>query len=125
MCRRLSTCPLAERHLVNPRSFRKAWKLMTGWRIGMIQPRDSGIETSGNVWLRSRGSKQKEVRRPESSKERSASLSPARTVNSPQTAPGAFLLMAVNRRLLKERLNLNPGLKQKTKSAKQSHLKLL
>ena len=36
----------------------------------------------------------------------------------------AFLLMAVNRRLLKERLNLNPGLKQKTKRAKQSHLKL-
>ncbi len=36
----------------------------------------------------------------------------------------AFLLMAVNRRLLKERLNLNPGLKQKTKRATQSHLKL-
>jgi hypothetical protein len=36
----------------------------------------------------------------------------------------AVLLMAVNRRLLKERLNLNPGLKQKTKRAKQSHLKL-
>ena len=36
----------------------------------------------------------------------------------------AFLLMAVNRRLLKERLNLNPGLKHKTKRAKQSHLKL-
>ncbi len=32
--------------------------------------------------------------------------------------------MAVNRRLLKERLNLNPGLKQKTKPARQSHLKL-
>ncbi len=32
--------------------------------------------------------------------------------------------MAVNRRLLKERLNLNPGLNQKTKPAKQSHLKL-
>jgi hypothetical protein len=36
----------------------------------------------------------------------------------------AYPLMAVNRRLLKERLNLNPGLKQKTKRAAQSHLKL-
>jgi hypothetical protein len=32
--------------------------------------------------------------------------------------------MAVNRRLLKERLNLSPGLKQKTKRATQSHLKV-
>ncbi len=32
--------------------------------------------------------------------------------------------MAVNRRLLKERLNLDTGLKQKTKPGKRSHLKL-
>lgn len=31
---------------------------------------------------------------------------------------------AVNRRLLKERLNLNPGLKGKTKAARESHLNL-
>ena len=34
------------------------------------------------------------------------------------------LLMAVNRRLPKERLNLDPGLNAETKSAAQSHLKL-
>jgi len=33
--------------------------------------------------------------------------------------------MAVNRRLLKERLNLNPGLIGKTKQAAKNHLKLL
>jgi hypothetical protein len=32
--------------------------------------------------------------------------------------------MAVNRRLLKERLNLDPGLMQETKTAKKNHLKL-
>jgi hypothetical protein len=32
--------------------------------------------------------------------------------------------MAVNRRLLKERLNLDPGLKQKTKFGARSHLKV-
>jgi hypothetical protein len=72
---------------MNPSSFRKVWYLMTGWWIGTIQPRESGIELSGNVWLHYKGSIQEEVRRPERSKERSAFLSPARTVNSPQTAP--------------------------------------
>jgi hypothetical protein len=32
--------------------------------------------------------------------------------------------MAVNRRLLKERLNLDPGLEEKTKAAGKSHLNL-
>ena len=32
--------------------------------------------------------------------------------------------MAVNRRLLKERLNLDPGLLRKTKAAGNNHLKL-
>jgi len=32
--------------------------------------------------------------------------------------------MAVNRRLLKERLNLDPGLKRKTKQVGKNHLKL-
>jgi hypothetical protein len=42
--------------------------------------------------------------------------------NSPQTALET-LLMAVNRRLLKERLNLDPGLIRKTKPRKKNHLK--
>ncbi len=85
--RRSSTYSLAERRVPNPGSFRKVWKLMTSWWIGMIQPRESGIEMSGNVWLHCKGSIQKEVRRPERSKERSAFFSPARMVNSPQAAP--------------------------------------
>src|SRR5216684_3669406 len=50
-------------------------------------------------------------------------FSPARTYNSPQSALGACFQMAVNRKLPKNRWNLDPGLKGKTKFEEQSHLK--
>jgi len=52
-------------------------------------------------------------------------FSPARTCHSPQTVLGGSLPDGRQPEAPKERGNLDPGLKEKTKSAEQSHLKRL